>query len=119
MGKFAAHDQSGQLHIYNVPTDGAGSFHPVYLITEVRAARGCITDTAAVAGAIVGGQLVSLGGLGTTYAMPFVTIESVLPLDGRRLLVINDNNYPFSLGRNPVEPDNTEFVIIQLDALPR
>jgi hypothetical protein len=51
-------------------------------------------------------------GLGNPFSMPFVTIESVLPLSGDRLLVINDNNYPFSAGRNPSRPDDTEFVVV-------
>ena len=45
--------------------------------------------------------------------MPFVTIESVLPLGGHRLLVIKDNNYPFSAGRNPSLPDDSQFVILR------
>jgi hypothetical protein len=53
-------------------------------------------------------------GLGDPFQMPFVTIESVLPLDRTRLLVINDNNFPFSTGRNPALPDDTEFIIIRL-----
>jgi hypothetical protein len=53
-------------------------------------------------------------GLGATFSFPFVTIESVLPLSGNRLLVINDNNFPFSTGRNPNRPDDNEFIIIQL-----
>jgi glycerophosphoryl diester phosphodiesterase len=52
-------------------------------------------------------------GLGAVYAMPFQTIESVLPLSGHRLLVINDNNYPFSAGRNAALPDDSEFVILR------
>jgi glycerophosphoryl diester phosphodiesterase len=52
-------------------------------------------------------------GLGGVFSMPFVTIESVLPLEDHRLLVINDNNYPFSAGRNPTRPDDTEFVVLQ------
>jgi glycerophosphoryl diester phosphodiesterase len=56
-------------------------------------------------------------GLGDPFSMPFVTIESVLPLNGNRLLVINDNNYPFSAGRNPTRPDDSEFVILRTDDL--
>lgn len=54
-------------------------------------------------------------GLGDPFAFPFVTIESVLPIGGNRLLVINDNNFPFSLGRNPTLPDDTEFILVRLD----
>lgn len=56
-------------------------------------------------------------GLGDPFSFPFVTIESVLPLGGNRLLVINDNNFPFSTGRNPNAPDDTEFIIVHVDAL--
>jgi hypothetical protein len=50
----------------------------------------------------------------TTFTFPFVTIESVLPLDAKTLLVINDNNYPGTGGRN-ADSDNTEFLKIKLD----
>lgn len=45
--------------------------------------------------------------------MPFVTIESVLVIDESTILVANDNNYPFSIGR-PGSIDNTEMVILGL-----
>ena len=50
----------------------------------------------------------------TTFTFPFVTIESVLILDAKTLLVINDNNYPGTGGRN-TNSDNTEFLKIRLD----
>lgn len=59
-----------------------------------------------------------IGGNGTTngrFTFPFVTIESVLPVDEKTLLVINDNNYPSSAGRTPGKPDDNEFILIQLD----
>ena len=44
-----------------------------------------------------------------------MTPECLAILDPRTLLVVNDNNYPFSDGRRPAgEPDNTEFVLIRL-----
>lgn len=55
-------------------------------------------------------------GLGPVFSFPFVTIESVWPLGDRTLLVINDNNYPFSNGRRPdLAPDDTEFILVTLD----
>jgi hypothetical protein len=62
-----------------------------------------------------------VGGLGTgVFTFPFVTIESVIPLDRRRIGVLNDNNYPGSSGRTPGEPDNNEFIVIKLaERLPR
>lgn len=55
-------------------------------------------------------------GLGDPFSFPFQTIESVLPLDGRRLLIANDNNYPFSAGRHPGQPDDNEFIVVELPA---
>lgn len=55
-----------------------------------------------------------LNGDGSTeFKFPFQTIESVLVLDEDTLLVANDNNYPFSVGRPPAI-DNTEIIQIQL-----
>ncbi|MBE9156205.1 esterase-like activity of phytase family protein [Nodosilinea sp. LEGE 06152] len=50
----------------------------------------------------------------TSFDFPFVTIEDVLVLDANTLLVANDNNYPFSVGRGP-DIDNNEIIKIQLD----
>ncbi|MGF1518565.1 MAG: glycerophosphodiester phosphodiesterase family protein [Nodosilinea sp.] len=49
----------------------------------------------------------------TTFDFPFVTIESLLVLDANTLLVANDNNYPFSIGRGP-DIDNNEIIQIEL-----
>jgi glycerophosphoryl diester phosphodiesterase len=49
----------------------------------------------------------------TTFTFPFVTIEDVLVLDETTILVANDNNYPFSVGRGP-DIDNNEIIIIEL-----
>jgi hypothetical protein len=58
-------------------------------------------------------------GLGDPFSFPFQTIEDVLPLDGRRLLLINDNNYPFSAGRDPSLPDDNELIVVRSSALDR
>jgi hypothetical protein len=58
-----------------------------------------------------------IGGNGTKngiFVFPFVTIESVLPLDERTLLVVNDNNYADTIGRIPEQADSTEFITITL-----
>jgi hypothetical protein len=56
-------------------------------------------------------------GLGDPFAFPFQTIESLLPIGRGRLLVLNDNNYPFSAGRNPGRPDDTEAIVVEVPAL--
>jgi glycerophosphoryl diester phosphodiesterase len=50
----------------------------------------------------------------TTFRFPFQTIEDVLVLDENTILVANDNNYPFSVGRPP-GIDNNEIIQLQLD----
>ncbi len=54
-------------------------------------------------------------GLGDPFAFPFVTIEDVVIIDQATLGVLNDNNYPFSTGRNASKPDDNEFILIGLD----
>jgi hypothetical protein len=56
-------------------------------------------------------------GLGDEFAFPFQTIEDVLPLGRNRLLVLNDNNFPFSNGRNPAKPDANEAIVISVPRL--
>lgn len=52
------------------------------------------------------------GKANSVFTFPFTTIEDVLVLDNNRLLVINDNNYPGSAGREFGVPDNNEFIVI-------
>lgn len=49
----------------------------------------------------------------TTFTFPFQTIEDVLVLDSKTILVANDNNYPFSIGRPPAI-DNNEVIVLEL-----
>jgi hypothetical protein len=49
-----------------------------------------------------------------TFTFPFQTIENVLVLDEKTILVANDNNYPFSIGRPP-GIDNNEIIILDLE----
>ncbi|MBF2029519.1 MAG: esterase-like activity of phytase family protein [Oscillatoriales cyanobacterium C42_A2020_001] len=51
----------------------------------------------------------------TTFTFPFQTIEDVLVLDANTILVANDNNYPFSIGRPPAI-DNNEIIVLHLSA---
>ena len=49
----------------------------------------------------------------TVFTLPYVTIEDVVVLNNRTLLVANDNNFPYGGGRE-LASDNTEFLKIRL-----
>ncbi|MBD2342894.1 esterase-like activity of phytase family protein [Anabaena subtropica FACHB-260] len=50
----------------------------------------------------------------TVFTFPFVTIENVIVVDANTILVANDNNYPFSVGRPPAI-DNNEIILLRLE----
>ncbi len=56
-------------------------------------------------------------GIGKEFAFPFVTIESVVVFNPYLIGVLNDNNYPFSIGRHVGTslPDDNEFIMLWLD----
>ncbi len=126
IGDLTQLDANRLLVIERDPNQGAAALFKRIFVVDLRETDGGgylvkhdVLDLLAIADP----NLISLParpgdiGLGATFSMPFVTIESVLPLDGERLLVINDNNYPFSAGRNPLLPDDTEFIVVRTGAL--
>lgn len=56
-------------------------------------------------------------GLGDPFKFPYITTESVLPVGGRRLAIVNDNNFGSVGGRHPTLPDYTDFIEIEVPAL--
>ena len=50
-------------------------------------------------------------GLGDPFSMPYQTIEAVLPVGDDRLAIVNDTNFG-SRGRNPDQPDYSDFIIV-------
>ncbi len=56
-------------------------------------------------------------GLGNPFSFPFTTIEDVVVIDQNRIGVINDNNFPFSVGRHvgSSQADDSEFILLKLD----
>jgi glycerophosphoryl diester phosphodiesterase len=52
-------------------------------------------------------------GLGNPFSFCLRSVESILPLGRRRILVVNDNNYPFDAGRHPGRADGTEWIIVR------
>jgi hypothetical protein len=55
-------------------------------------------------------------GLGDPFSMPYVTIESVLPLGGNRVAFVNDTNFG-SRGRNPNLPDPSDLIVVRVPGL--
>jgi hypothetical protein len=58
-----------------------------------------------------------LGGQGAYFSFPFITPESLVVVDDRTLGIVNDNNYPFSVGRHldTGRPDDDEFLLVRFD----
>ncbi|MBM0278161.1 esterase-like activity of phytase family protein [Micromonospora tarensis] len=56
-------------------------------------------------------------GVGPLFSFPLQSVESVLPLDGDRVLVANDNNFPGNDGRIPGRADDTELIVIDVPDL--
>ena len=55
-------------------------------------------------------------GLGNPFAFPFQTIEDIVILDNRKVVILNDNNFPFSIGRHVGSgaPDDEEMILLRL-----
>ncbi len=61
-------------------------------------------------------NLAKQGTVEGVYGMPFVTIENVDVVDATHIIVGNDNNLPFSAGRNPNKADDNELVLLEVGA---
>ncbi|MGF1503212.1 MAG: esterase-like activity of phytase family protein [Paracoccaceae bacterium] len=55
-----------------------------------------------------------IGGADGRFTFPFVTVESVDRVDERHILVGNDNNLPFSTGRQIGAPDANEWILLEV-----
>jgi hypothetical protein len=58
-------------------------------------------------------------GVGDPFSFPLQSVESLEVLGGERLLIANDNNYPFSDGRWSARdrPDDTELIVVRAPSL--
>jgi hypothetical protein len=54
---------------------------------------------------------------GNVLTFPFFTIENVDVIDGRHIIVANDNNLPFSSSRDPNRADDNEFILLEVSDL--
>jgi hypothetical protein len=89
-------------------------FKKVYLIDLENVAEGGVARKLELVDLMKLADPFDLNGDGNPiFTFPYVTIENVLVLDPRTLLVVNDNNFPYGGGRAPAS-DNTEFLRIRL-----
>ena len=58
-------------------------------------------------------------GVGPVFSFPLTSVEVVLPLGRDRLLVANDNNFPFNDGRIAGVADDTEMIVVDVPGLNR
>jgi hypothetical protein len=92
----------------------AALFKKVYLADLRDRDRNGALDKTQVADLLTVANPRGVGGFGDPFRFPFFTIESLLILDDRTLLVANDNNFPMSAGRTPGQPDDNEIIVIRL-----
>jgi hypothetical protein len=58
----------------------------------------------------------NLGGPGERFTFPFETTEALVVIESGILALVNDNNYPFSVGRHVTDgqPDDTAFILLRV-----
>ena len=108
-------DLDGFKRIYEIRIGRPGQVVEKALVVDLLD----IQDPAEIGGNPVPGDVGVGGG---DFAFPFVTIEDVVVLGDNRIGVLNDNNYPFSVGRHlgdpaagvDPQPDDNEFIVIEL-----
>ena len=57
------------------------------------------------------------GGKDGKLTFPFVTIEDVDVVGTTQIIVANDNNFPYSAGREPQKQDDNEFILLDVAEL--
>ena len=59
-------------------------------------------------------KLARVGGKDGGFTFPFVTIEDVAVVDADHIIVANDNNLPYSSGRQIGRQDDNEFILLRV-----
>jgi hypothetical protein len=104
-GTAARHKQGFVVDLRRTVPDGSLAKRPVVDLLNLR-------DRAGISLPARPGDI----GLGDPFAMPYQTIEAVLPLGGDRLAIVNDTNFG-SMGRNPGLPDYSDLIVVRAPAL--
>ena len=105
MGATTVHKQAFAIDLRRVDATGALAKHEILDLEHLR-------DPALISLPARPGDV----GLGDPFAMPYVTIEALLPMPGDRVAIVNDTNFG-STGRNPGLPDYSDFIVVSVPGL--
>jgi glycerophosphoryl diester phosphodiesterase len=126
VGDFAMVDGNQGLVVERDGTQGdLGGFKVVYRITLQEAGQTALKTMVADLLALADPDSVAItqpGDVGVgdkTFAFPFDSVENVIVMGPRLIGILDDNNFPFGLGRHVDAglPDDTEFMVIELNNL--
>jgi hypothetical protein len=126
IGELTMINQRQGLIIERGPGGDAPStprFRGVFLVTLPKKADGGLVEKRPLVDLMAVPDADGTGGDGDYFRFPYATIEAITPLDDNDLLIVNDNNYPFSNGRsfsqggtagNGLRPDDNEFIRVHV-----
>ena len=52
-----------------------------------------------------------------SFALPHLGPEGLTIVDSKHIVLVNDNNFPYSSGRTIGKPDDNEFTLLNIEAL--
>ncbi len=102
-------DLDGFKHIFRVDLGAPGSAVSKRALVDLMH----LWDPFRIGAATLPGDV---GAGSTDFAFPFTTIEDVVVLGPTQIGVLNDNNFPFSVGRHVGQsrPDDEEFIVVDV-----
>ena len=62
-------------------------------------------------------RLAKVGPNEAVFVLPHLGPEGLALVDGRHIVVVNDNNFPYSSGRRIGKPDDNELTLLDIGAL--
>ena len=62
-------------------------------------------------------RLAKVGPNEDVFVLPHLGPEGLTVVDARHIVVVNDNNFPFSSGRQIGKPDDNELTLLDIGAL--
>jgi len=126
IGEFTMINKRQGLIIERGPGGDAPSvprFRGVFLVTLPTKGDGRLVEKQPLVDLMAIPDSDGTGGDGDYFRFPYGTIEAITPLDDNDLLIVDDNNYPFSNGRsfsqggtagNGLRPDDNEFIRVHV-----